>query len=218
VAAVLGDPARDADGVIRFNTEHGDRAQVEVVELKVGSAADIERAGSLVPAGIPAYLEVAAGPGAPALLERIAAAGGRAKFRTGGTVAEAFPAPDALLAMLGEAELLGLSWKATAGLHHALRGSYALTYEPGAARATMFGFLNLLLAAACLARGAVREAPEALVEARPAALRLEGDVLLWRTLRFTAAELAELRRNRFRGFGSCSFREPLDELAGYGWI
>jgi hypothetical protein len=82
----------------------------------------------------------------------------------------------------------------------------------------MFGFLNLLLAAACLARGAVREAPKALAEARPAALRLEGDGLLWRTLRFSAAELAELRRTRFHGFGSCSFREPLDELAGYGWI
>ena len=47
--------------------------------------------------------------------------------------------------------------KATAGLHHALRGDYRLTYEPDSARRTMHGFVNLVLAAALLLAGKIDE-------------------------------------------------------------
>ena len=41
----------------------------------------------------------------------------------------------------------GVTFKATAGLHHAMRGSYPLTYERASESGTMFGFLNVFLAA-----------------------------------------------------------------------
>ncbi len=108
-------------------------------------------------------------------------------------------------------------FKATAGLHHPLRGSYPLTYAPDAPRGTLFGFLNVFLAAA-LAPALTGEELEALLqEESAAALGLTGDALTedaitWRGHRLEGAALEESRRRFALSYGSCSFTEPIEDL------
>ena len=80
-----------------------------------------------------------------ALLDAVAANGLRAKIRTGGVTAAAFPAAESVAQFIATCMARGLPFKATAGLHHPLRCVRPLTYEPGAEQGTMHGFLNLFL-------------------------------------------------------------------------
>jgi hypothetical protein len=202
----------------RFDAKGPRGLQVESVELRVTSVAAVESTLSALPARWARYLEVPFGAEHEALLDAVAAGGGFAKLRTGGTSAEAFPSPEQLVLRLVSLARRRLAFKATAGLHHALRGSYRLTYEAAAPDGVMFGYLNLLLAAAVLWQGDDPASAEAaLLEQDPASIRLRDAALQWRDTQFAAATLAALRRGFFHGFGSCSFREPLDELVARGW-
>ena len=196
----------------------GSGAQVESLELKPGSHGV---SGTALGAAVPDarwYLEVPADGTGDGALGALVAQGGLGKVRTGGTTTAAFPAPEHLLGWLATAARHRLGFKATAGLHHPLRGSYRLTYAENAPTGVMFGFLNLMLAAALLWRGnAPAEAKLALLEEDPKAFRLGTGSLVWRGLELNLSELAALRTRFFHGFGSCSFREPLDELAAWGW-
>jgi hypothetical protein len=146
-------------------------------------------------------------------LESIAALPGFGKIRTGGTTAGAFPAPEKLTRFLLLAARRRLPFKATAGLHHPIRGSYRLTYQEGAPSGPMYGYLNLSVAAALAWTGAGRaEIEAALLESDGEQLRFDSEALVWRSRRFEAQDLTDLRKNFLHGFGSCSFREPLDEL------
>src|SRR5690606_31017963 len=134
------------------------------------------------------------------------------KVRTGGLTAEVFPASLGLLRFLAACAEADVPFKATAGLHHPVRGRYPLTYAPGSERGMMYGYLNVLLSAALLRTGAgPQDALMALEETDPAALRLDGDDLSWRGRNFGAEELWELRKRGMVSFGSCSFVEPVDE-------
>jgi hypothetical protein len=62
--------------------------------------------------------------------------------------------------------------------------------------------------------GSDDEGLAALVEADPAAPTLGAEALAWGPFRFDAKELADLRARTLGGFGSCSLREPVDELGG----
>ena len=64
--------------------------------------------------------------------------------------------PAQLLRFLRACTEAGVPFKATAGLHHPLRAEYRLTYAPDSPRGTMFGFLNVFLAAAFLRPGCGR--------------------------------------------------------------
>jgi len=78
--------------------------------------------------------------------------------------------------------------------------------------------VNLLLAAAILWTGGGRtRAREALLEDDPASVRFQADALDWRGLRLEQPTLSMLRSTFLHGFGSCSFREPMDELSAGGW-
>jgi hypothetical protein len=110
-------------------------------------------------------------------------------------------------------------FKATAGLHHALRSPHPLTYEAGAPRAVMHGFLNVFLAAVLLYNGLTRDDAEAVLVMNPLAGVVFGDdALAWKDYRLSLAELATVRRRFAASFGSCSFREPVDELIEMGLI
>lgn len=193
---------------------HSRRGAVEAVELKGVAASEGPAALAGLPGRAALYVEVPLEGDVEADLAAIGAQGGFAKIRTGGTVAPAFPAPTALARFLVTAAVRRLAFKATAGLHHPIRGSYRLTYDPGADSATMYGYLNLAIAAALAWRcDDPRLVEEALREEDREMVRIEGEALVWRRHRFETSELARLRREFFHGFGSCSFQEPLDELA-----
>jgi hypothetical protein len=133
--------------------------------------------------------------------------------------ADAFPPAATVARFLRAGREHGVVLKATAGLHHPVRGEFPLTYAPDAPRGRMFGFLNLLVAAA-LTHGDAAE-PDvvaALEESDPSAFALDRDAVRWRGHRLDAARLEATRRDLFRSFGSCSFTEPLDGLRSLSWL
>jgi len=233
LSALVGDdPAADALRVAAFHRWAEGRARVVAIEARAGdeervtavTAAFPPRGATQLDSGLEVWLEVPwalvpEGPGAGSdaelrtLLRTIRDAGAFAKARTGGVTSDLFPSPERLLAFLRAAVEEEVRFKATAGLHHPLRGSYPLTYAPDAPRGVMFGYLNVLLATAVLrAGGSKEEGLAALVESDAAAIGFGAEALEWGRFRFDAKGLADLRARTLGGFGSCSLREPVDEL------
>lgn len=198
IAAVCtGEPHEEASAIARFNQDYFGRSRVEAVEAKTpdGAAVRVRAAASQ---GLQVFCELE--PAAPEFrttADAVHTAGARAKLRTGGVVAAAIPSPDAVATFLVTCRSLGLAFKATAGLHHASRGRYPLTYAADAPEAIMHGFVNLALASTALAAGgSPAEAIGMLEAASPAPEHWTGE------------QIAAGRRF-FLGFGSCSFEEPL---------
>ena len=126
---------------------------------------------------------------------------------------EAFPAGAEVFRFIRACRDAGIRFKETAGLHHPVRGEYRLAYADGSPSGTMFGYLNLLLAAVLVWGGHDDDAVLDLLEERDQdAIRAVDDGMQWRGLVFTGGGIARARAQFALGFGSCSFREPLDEL------
>jgi hypothetical protein len=218
LSALVG-PALSAHAreVSAFGERQRGRATVDAVELAASTRPQLEAALAATPAGPEVFVELPLGGDLPDLLAVLKARRARAKVRTGGVTPEAIPGSASLARFLASCAVAGVPFKATAGLHHALRGTHPLTYEEGAPRATMHGFLNVF-AAAALARGgtAAPELEEVLEETDAAHLRLDDDGLVWRDRRIDAASLAATRSGFAVSFGSCSFREPVAELRSLG--
>ena len=206
----------DPGPLAAFNAAHARRAMVDTVEVKAASPDEIAAAGALARTMV-TYVEIPADRDPAPLVEAIRAVGARAKIRTGGVTADAFPTPADLLRFMKACLAAGVAFKATAGLHHPLRAQYALTYAPDAPRGTMYGYVNVFLAAAWLGAGLPDDAALALLEERDAgAIRWDGDSVRWRDRTLSGAELARSRDRVVMGFGSCSFREPLDDARRLG--
>jgi len=190
------------------------RARVDTVEFRALTADALTEALGAVPANLTRYAELPLGSDPAPLVAVLARHLAFAKFRTGGTVPDAIPGTEVLLLALEAVVRAGVPFKCTAGLHHPIRGSYRLTYAPDSPVATMHGFLNVTLAAAALQQGSGLDTARAiLLETDPAAFAFSEDAVRWRDVAFGQALLRALRRRGFRAFGSCSFREPVDELA-----
>ena len=144
----------------------------------------------------------------------VRSAGVRAKIRTGGVTPDAFPPPEEIVRFLRRCMEVGVTAKATAGLHHPLRGEYRLTYAPDAVRGVMYGYLNVFLAAAAMRAGAPDDvATEMLTLTDASAIAISAASLSVCGFEITDAVLAATRTDALVAFGSCSFREPVDELA-----
>lgn len=194
-----------------FNARQG-TVIVGSIEARAESFDTIDRIAGEA-SGFETYVEIPLTGAIDVLIERIAARGLRAKVRTGGVSVDAFPEPGRLASFLAAVVRAGLAFKATAGLHHPLRGEYPLTYADNAERGTMYGYLNLLLATAAVRAQLPGAEVERLLVSRDAStLVFEPGGVRWRDLRFTAESLGEMRRMHLVSIGSCSFREPVDEL------
>ncbi len=217
LSAILGpDPAADLDQVQRYNRgPMGDRAPVVAVEARAGTPEEIRRLAALAPGGR-LYLELPLSGALPAMVRATREAGALAKARTGGTREGDIPSSEAVLEFLAACAAERLGCKVTAGLHHPIRRTAPLTYEPGSAEARMFGYLNLLLAAAALWHGRTEEARGLLEEEDPAGLAVTEQGLVWSGRGFSIAELRATRREFVRAMGSCSFTEPVAELERLG--
>lgn len=214
-------PASDVDRarVSRFNARAPARlptqrdAAVDVVEVRATPPDALAAALEQLPPGLVTYVEVPVDGDPMAPLERIAAAGARAKVRTGGVTADAFPTVEQLARFLRRCAELGLPFKATAGLHHPVRGEHPLTYAADSPRGRMHGFVNLFLAAAAVRAGSTETDLVALLgEEDGARFRFEEGGVSWRHLHLGTALLNATRREAAMAFGSCSFREPLRDL------
>ncbi|MBA4137761.1 MAG: hypothetical protein C0518_10635 [Opitutus sp.] len=219
--SVIGGPdsAADWDVIHAFNSRHAD-ARIVSVETKAATAAEVLRAVSSLPPIVEAWVELA--PNSPELASLLAAVrstGRGAKLRTGGVTPEAFPAARDVVNFLRACHDAGVMLKATAGLHHPLRGEFRLTYEANAPSGRMFGFLNVFLTATLIHTGGIEADALALLEESEArAFNVTPEFVAWRGHRFTADQLAATRKNFCRSFGSCSFTEPLEGLRQNSWL
>jgi len=222
LSALVGpEAAADLEAVAAFNRRRcGRGAVVDAVELKAATAAEIVELDRRIPRGLTAYFEVpiASGP-LSELLDALARAGRRAKVRSGGVRGDAFPPPEALAVFIAACARAGVGFKATAGLHHPLRGVHPLTYEPDSPTATMHGFLNLFLAAALALQGhGTAELMQVLEQTRPEAFDWRDGWVEWRGRRIDAEAIAAARLGFACSFGSCSFSEPIEDLERLGLL
>jgi hypothetical protein len=227
---VTGSGNVDADraAIAAFNTRHRvcfDEcgAIVDAYETRVENAGQVAAVSSAIGDDMQVYIEVPLESERESMLSAISHAGRRAKMRTGGVTAGAFPAPGDVVSFLARCIELEITAKATAGLHHALRGSHPLTYEQDAPCATMFGFVNVFLAAALLTAGATEtDAVAMLQESDWSNIEVNDLQFGWRgpeTVHvLDRILLAQVRSNVLVSFGSCSFAEPVAESRELGLL
>ncbi|MBA4039312.1 MAG: hypothetical protein C0468_03115 [Planctomyces sp.] len=223
--SVLIDGPLDASlsAIERFNAGHhagnGHRhalsAVVDTVEVKVQNTQTVELALERLPEELYPFFEVPAEADYRGFAACLAGQGAGAKLRTGGIVPEAFPSCQRLAEFMQVMHAAEVPFKATAGLHHPVRGEHTLTYEPDAPRATMHGFVNVFVGAAMLHAGVVGGPGlvELLQETDPAAFVFGPEWAAWRSLRVSVEQIAQARENFAICFGSCSYDEPVNELA-----
>lgn len=135
-----------------------------------------------------------------------------AKVRCGGQAAGATPSVDDLAAFVVAAHAHGVPWKATAGLHHPVRGSHGV--DGGV---VPHGFLNVFVAGVALHAGALEPAhvAEVIAEQDPRAFVVDPAHVAWRSVRVEAQQVGAARE-RCVAFGSCSFAEPVNDLRELG--
>lgn len=132
----------------------------------------------------------------------------RAKLRTGGVTADAFPTPDEVAAFVVTCVGLDLPFKATAGLHHPVRHPSTV---PGA---TEHGFLNLLAATRCALAGDPDATLAALATTDPGDLHAATA-----TYRGVGRDIdPDEVRATCRSIGSCSVAEPAGYLEDLGLL
>jgi hypothetical protein len=144
------------------------------------------------------YVELPIGARLETRLDAVADSGLCAKVRCGGAVV---PSTAELARFVRACRDRELVFKATAGLHHAVRSNGE------------HGFLNLLAAVVFKGR---EEA--ALAETDPRAFALDADAFSWHGNTADAAELARVRHELFHSIGSCSFFEPVEEFHALGML
>ena len=213
VAAIgTGDPAADGESLRRFDAARG-AIVVDVVEHRVATGDAVHAAARATPDGVTLYAELPLGEDPRPLLAEVKAVRARAKARTGGITPDAFPTPARLARFIHACAALDVPFKATAGLHHPLRAEFPLTYAADAPRGTMFGFLNVFLAGAFARAGTDEPTLARLLDERDASAFVFGDdAVTWRGHRVATDRLIEARTSLAIAFGSCSFREPVDDL------
>ena len=135
-----------------------------------------------------------------------------AKVRCGGQAAGSTPSVDDLAAFVVAAHAHDVPWKATAGLHHPVRGVHGVS-----GGAVPHGFLNLFVAGAALHAGVLDSArvAEVIAESEPRAFVVDPTHIAWRGVRVEAEQVGAARE-RCVSFGSCSFDEPVNDLRELG--
>ena len=234
-ALVEADPTAGAAQVSAFNRQHADAANgaaiVDSVEVPVTTPEEVRAARVWASRGFEVYCEVPPGEAMTRVLDAIARAGLHAKVRTGGVTEDSVPSCEQVSAFLCGCVERGVVAKATAGLHHVLSGEYPLTYEPGAPRARMFGFLNVVLGAG-IAEGAGRAAVQSvevgatvahLLSLRTPPSWVGHAAVEWRGANGPIIEgpldhFAVSGRALIRSVGTCSFEEPVEDARRIGLI
>ncbi|TWG90106.1 hypothetical protein L615_009300000110 [Nocardioides sp. J9] len=141
------------------------------------------------------YVELPRDERRPALVAALAGTAHHAKLRTGGVRAETYPDETELADAVVMLVRGGVPFKATAGLHHAVRNTDPETgFE-------QHGFLNLLAATDAAAQGAGADAVAAVLAERD------------------PHKLPDRPRPTLLGsIGTCSITEPVDELTDLGLL
>jgi hypothetical protein len=208
--------ASELQQIALFNAHQAEghaRALVDSIELKADSVPGIEEVLGVIPNSLRTYVEIPIDRDPAHLIDTICRLSGRAKVRTGGVTADAFPTTAHLIRFIYACVHAQLPFKATAGLHHPVRAEYRLTYAPDSPLGTMYGFLNLFLAAALARAGAAESDVRDVLEERASrAFQIDWQEIRWRGYSIGTNTIRDTRDHTLISFGSCSFTEPLTEL------
>jgi hypothetical protein len=226
LSVLLGEDIDDARArVDAFTAGSSHLGVIDSAEYRPGSYSELGVAGAVF-GGIDTFFELPhSSDPAPwmAAVRATQSAGGAlrgAKIRTGGVTPDLIPSCVEVARFLAAARDAGLPFKATAGLHHPLRGEYPLTYEDDSPTATMHGFLNVFLAAAALHAGRLDQdgAQRLLEETDGNNFHLARRGVSWKGREIPELGLAASRDRFAISFGSCSFDEPVHDLETMGWL
>jgi hypothetical protein len=215
---VADDVHAAGEEMLRFNRNHapGSRsghAEIDVAELKASMPAEVASLRQELPQSFACYFEIPTNGDVSSLINALARTDSRAKIRTGGVTPEAFPPAEEIMAFISACRHDAVRFKATAGLHHPIRGTYKLTYEPDGPVGKMYGYLNVFIAATLAYSGEPQDTALAVLqEEDPLAFVFSDDAIVWRDKRIEADQIQAARSNFAISFGSCSFREPVDEI------
>ena len=207
--------------ILAFNQRHqspdAGYALVDSIETKATSVDQIHQIAEQLPDELIAFLELPHAEDPGDLIEAIHLHPREmfAKIRTGGVTRDLIPPAAQVARFIHRCARHHVGFKATAGLHHPLRGKFRLTYEDQAEQGTMYGFLNVF-AAACFAFGADASQSDLtaiLKETDINQFQFSDLTLAWKNMDVTAGRIAEIRLTKATSFGSCSFDEPTRELA-----
>jgi hypothetical protein len=178
-------------------------AAVEVVPAEDAAPELVRMLDASLPSDVAGYIEIPRGPGRDSALDALAGTRILAKFRTGGVVPQAHPGEGELAETILAAVSRGISFKCTAGLHHAVRHTDGDLEQ--------HGFLNVLLATSAALDGAsVADLAAVLAQRSGAAVAtaIEG---------LSPDQVVEVR-GRFRSFGTCSIDDPVADLVALGLL
>lgn len=178
------------------------RLAVALLEVPLAGK-KVEAVAGWFPRGLPVYLEPPRGDFKA--VDRIAAFPGLgAKVRCGGVRPELFPSIEELRDFIVTCVAARVPFKATAGLHHAVR------YTDQTTGFTHHGFLNLLLAVCAAVSGRTADMDDLLSSNDAEGLAAEA--------RRIDPETAALARTSLVAYGSCSISAPLDDLSALGLL
>lgn len=204
----------------RHSSEDAGLALADVVEVRVNDVRQIDAVIDALPEEVFPFFEFPVTTDCRGFVAALAGNTAGAKIRTGGVVGNAFPTADEVSEFVHACAAADVPFKATAGLHHPVRGNHPLTYEPGSASCVMHGFLNLFVAAvlAQSIRPDQNLTRQILAEEDPAEFRFSEEVMGWREFLAETAAVARSREGFALSFGSCSFDEPVRDLARLGLL
>jgi len=216
-------PIDDArNSLLAFNRTHSPasaagHAICDAFEFPVTSMTRIAEAIRTLPESFSLFMEVPTDSDPEPLISAMSGTRGAAKIRTGGTTPDSIPRVAEVVRFMRACHEHRVPFKATAGLHHALRGGYSLTYETDSPCAEMFGFLNVFLGAAFLHAGTDDDSVTGVLEERArSAFVFDDDGVTWRGKRLSTDQLTTTRRSFALSYGSCSFTEPVAEARDLG--
>jgi len=181
---------------------------VELVEARVDPEwiPDTQRlVEATLGAGVRSFWELAPSRALAGEVAAVREARAGAKIRCGGA---SVPSVAEVAAFVAACRDAGVPFKATAGLHHAVRAGEA------------HGFLNLLAAAVFAYTDGLTAAElvPLLAEEDPSAFAVDARGFRVHDRSAGPEAIAEARRDLFVAYGSCSFSEPVDDLTALGLL
>lgn len=212
------DLTADIDLALKFNCRHWNESEIghaviDALEIKASTIPEIAAACAMMPRQFTSYFEIPTTSDPRDLVDAIRRGGGFAKARTGGVTEGAFPDAKNVARFMVRCRDARTAFKLTAGLHHPLRAEYRLTYADNPPRGTMFGYLNMFTAAVLAWNGADESVLlSALLSQSPHDFHFSDDAISFDKHSVPIDVVRGARENFIISFGSCSFREPVDEL------
>jgi hypothetical protein len=181
---------------------------LRMVEMPAPSDVDeqwLERVSEFVPEDVLRVIEPRRGTGWLDGVQRVIEHGSWPKIRCGGVSEQNFPSIEEVAEFLAVINAGAASFKATAGLHNAVRHTAEDTGF------THHGFLNLLIATARLLAGADQS------DVHAALASTDGKALAHEAQNLTEHEALSVR-GVFASYGSCSLTDPVADLEGLGLL